>query len=259
MKSERKLPIFRICLSGLSARGSCWLLLGGGVIVAWLVPMQTPWEENLAVLQPARAQAAWVYAWIAMFTWLPYQGAALGHRLRIEGLLEHMRAGGQSAASLCLQITAAVAVWMVGLGLLATVVVVGFCSPSQPQEAILWLQVVLQYFTLYTLSAIPLLLLAVALGSRTSEVLAFLVPVGLLFGGVFGGRWLTPIFADSESPAFKVLWLILPHYHLADLTPRLVFKMGPLPTTPFLQIIACLGLGGLAFSIIGICLFRTRS
>jgi len=174
-------------------------------------------------------------------------------------MLEHLRAGGQSAMGLCLQITGAVTVWMLAIGLLASVVAVGFCLPSHSPEAALWIQVVLQYLTLYCLTGAPLLLLGVALGTRSSEVLAFLVPVGLLFCGIFGGRWLAPILADSESPLFKLLWLVLPHYHLADLTPRLVFKMGPLPAAAFVQTVACLGLGGLALSIFGLCIFRTRS
>jgi hypothetical protein len=147
----------------------------------------------------------------------------------------------------------------VAVGLLAVVVTLGFCLPSNAPEAALWTQLTLQYFILYCLSGLPLLLLAVAMGSRTVEVLAFLAPVGLLFTGIFGGRWLAPVLADSESPIFKMLWLVLPHYHLADLTPRLVFKMGPLPASVFFQTSVCLGLGGLALSAFGICIFRTRS
>ena len=215
MKSECTWPLFRIGLSGICSRGTCWLLLAGGVVFAWLAPLVTPWEENPVILQPARAQAAWIYAWIALFTWLPYQATALGHRLRAEGLLEHMRAGGRPVWSLCLQISGAVLVWMIALGLLASVVAVGFCLPAHPQEAELWIKVVLQYFALYSVSAAPLLILAVALGTRTSEVLAFLVPVGLLFTGLIGVWVMVRLcrgLIDAWIPAYAgmTLRLVIP-------------------------------------------------
>lgn len=259
MKSERVWPLFRISLAGMFSRGSCWLMLAGGIVFAWLGPLVTPWEENPVILQPARTQAAWIYAWLVLFTWLPFQAAALGHRLRDEGMLEHLRAGGQSVWSLFIQLSSAVMVWMVATGLLALIVTAVFCRPLQPAEAALWVNLSLQYFALYCLSAAPLILLGIALGTCVSEVVAFLIPSGLLFAGLFGGAFLGPILADSQSPLFKALWVVLPHYHLADLTPRLVFKMGPLLSTDFLQSAACLGLQGAALAILGLCIFRTRS
>jgi hypothetical protein len=56
-----------------------------------------------------------------------------------------------------------------------------------------------------------------------------------------------------------VAWLALPHYHLADLTPRLVFKMGPLTQGDFLGSVTCLALQGVAITLTGLCMFRTRS
>ncbi|RYD38263.1 MAG: hypothetical protein EOP86_01375 [Verrucomicrobiaceae bacterium] len=259
MKSERLWPLLRISLAGMNSRGSCWLLLGGAIIFAWLAPLVTPWEENPVILQPARAQAAWMYAWIALLTWLPFQAAALAKRFRSEGMLEHLRAGGYPAGSLFLQLAGAVMVWMLAIGLLAVIVTVGFCRPGQPDEAALWAGLTLQYFALYSLSAAPLLLLGIALGTRVSEVVAFMVPVCVLFAGLFGGSVLAPVLADSQSPVLKAVWVALPHYHLADLTPRLVFKMGPLPAGDFLQTACCLGLQGLALALLGLCVFRTRS
>ena len=91
MTSDRTWPLFRLGTSGLLVRGSCWLLLLLGVLFVWLAPLLTPWEEKPVILQPARAQAAWSFAWLALFTWLPFQAAALGNRVRKQGLLEHLR------------------------------------------------------------------------------------------------------------------------------------------------------------------------
>ncbi|HSJ04072.1 MAG: hypothetical protein ACAI34_02190 [Verrucomicrobium sp.] len=259
MRSERTWPLFHVCTASFAVRGSCWLLLGGALLFAWLAPLITPWEEKPVILQPARAQAAWLYAWLALFTWLPFQGAALGSRLRKEGILEHMRAGGSRPWDLFLQINASVLAWAAGLAVIAAGICVLFCSPSNPAEAGRWFGLVVQYAMLYGIVAMPLLMLAVALGTRTSEVIAFLVPVGLLVLGLFGSGWLEPMFTQGGSPFLKSLWLLIPHYHLADLTPRLVFKMGPLPISSFLQTATCLGFEGLAFFLFGLCAFRTRS
>ncbi len=255
----KRFPLFRLGLAGLMSRGSGWLLLGGAVVFAWLLPLVAPWEENPQILQPARAQALWAYAWLAALSWLPFQAAALGHRLRSEGMLEHAHASGTGRVSLGLQLGGAVWVWLLVLTLIAAVLTCTWCLPGRASEAGLWLQLVGQYTALYLLCAAPLVLLAVALGTRTAEVIAFLVPTGLLVTGLFGAAWLAPLLGGSSSELLQALWLAVPHYHLADLTPRLVFKMGPLPASDFLASAAVLALQGLALSLTGLCLFRTRS
>ncbi len=259
MSSQRAFPLFRLSLAGLMGRGSCWLLLLGAGLFIWIAPLLTPWEENPQILQPARAQAAWVYAWIALFTWLPFQASALGHRMRREGMLEHLHAAGTGRISQCLQLSAAILVWMLAVVLIAVIFCLTWTLPKRPDEAQMWTTLVFQYAFIYSLCASPLLVLAVALGSRTAEVIAFMVPTGLLFVGLFGAAWLAPVLGGAESSVLQSLWLALPHYHLADLTPRLVFKMGPLSTADFLGVISTLGLQGAALTLLGLCLFRTRS
>lgn len=257
--SFHRFPLFRLSLTGLATRGSCWLLLAGAVVFTWLLPLITPWEENPVLLQPARAQAAWIYAWLVLLTWLPFQAAALGQRLRREGWLEHFRAAGTGPCGLWLQASAAVALWLAAV----VVVVCGLClllaMPARPEEARLWVGLVAQYGALYLVCGLPLVLLALALGTLTVEVVAFLVPAGLLFTGLAGALWLAPLLGGAQSGVLQGLWLALPHYHLADLTPRLVFKMGPLPWADFQGVALALSLQGLALCLPGLCLFRTRS
>lgn len=259
MSSLRTWPLFRLSLAALMGRGSCWLLLLGAVLFVWIAPLLTPWEENPQILQPARAQAAWIYAWLALFTWLPFQASSLGHRLRTEGMLEHLRAGGTRRLSQCLQLSASIWVWMLAVVAIAALVCLTVTMPKRAEEAEMWTLLVAQYSVLFSLCAGPLLLLAVALGTRTAEVIAFMVPTALLLMGLFGAAWLAPILGGSASDFLKSIWLALPHYHLADLTPRLVFKMGPLPGADFAASALTLGLQGLALTVLGICLFRTRS
>jgi hypothetical protein len=259
MTSDRTWPLFRLSTTGILVRGSCWLLLLLGILFAWLAPLVTPWEEKPVILQPARAQAAWSFAWLALFTWLPFQAAALGNRIRKQGMLEHLQAAGQNRFNLCLQLNASIFVWLVAVAVLAMIVCLGFCMPNSEAAAREWVTLVLQYTALYVLAAIPLIVLGVTLGTRTHEIIAFMVPVALLFLGLFGGIWLAPFFAQSDSFLGKLFWVLMPHYHLADLTPRLVFKMGPLPTADFLRTAGVLALEGAAFTLLGLCTFRTRS
>ncbi len=259
MTPERAFPLFRICLTGQIVRGSCWLLLAGAFAFAWAMPLLTPWDENPQILQPARAQAAWTYAWLALFTWLPYQTATLGRRLRVDGLLEFHRARGRHPHSLWLQAAAAPILWLVVIALAASVVCVTLCLPKNPAEAQLWYYLVAQYAVLYVTVGTPLILLGLALGTCAGDVIAFCVPIFLLFLGLMAASWLEPMLAGSSALLHRWLWLALPHYHLADLTPRLVFKMGHLPVADFGGSLVCLVLQGAVLSLLGLCVFRTRS
>lgn len=235
------------------------MVLLGLFVFVWGAPLLTPWDEKPQILQPARAQAAWIYVWMVLFTWIPFQAAALGRRLRAEGLLEFLRARGEGAFSVYLQMGAAVAVWLVALVLLACGVNVMWCSPKDPMEAQLWLGLVAQYGALFLVVGIPLCLLGVALGTKAGEVVAFLAPVSLLFCGLIAASWLVPLLAGSDLTLFRSAWVLLPHYHLADLTPRLIFKMGPLGWAQFRDTLVCLTLQGVSLTLLGRCLLRTRS
>ncbi len=94
---------------------------------------------------------------------------------------------------------------------------------------------------------------------QIGEVIAFLVPAFLLFTGLVAASWMEPMLTGSSSAVHRLAWLALPHYHLADLTPRLVFKMGPLTQGDFLGSVTCLALQGVAITLTGLCMFRTRS
>ena len=116
-----------------------------------------------------------------------------------------------------------------------------------------------QYGALMVVSGVPLCLFGVALGTRVGEVVAYLIPVFLLFVGLIAASWVAPLLAGSERTLFRSAWLILPHYHLADLTARLVFKMGALELRAFRDSLAYLSLQGISLTLIGRCLLRTRS
>ena len=258
MKPMRTAPLLRSSLAGIARRGSCWLLLAGGLVFPWLAPLVTPWNEQPVILQPARAQAAWVYAWLALFSWIPFQAAVLGKRLRADGQLEFFQSLGTRAVALWWQAGAAVAVWAVLLALVAALVCVGPCLPRAAADVWPWIALVLQYVTLFAAAAIPLVMLTLAAGTRFGEVAGFTGAAGWLFLGLIAAPLSEPVFAGSDSPWMRGVWLAYPHTHLADLTPRLVFKMGPLAPASFGGSLLVLLLQGSAMLLLGKCLFRTR-
>jgi hypothetical protein len=64
------------------------------------------------------------------------------------------------------------------------------------------------------------------------------VPTGLCLYGLYGVGYLgMTIKMRDNTPALEWLYALSPQYHLADLTPRLIFKMGHLPSAEFITFI----------------------
>jgi hypothetical protein len=62
----------------------------------------------------------------------------------------------------------------------------------------------------------------------------------------------------NSNPVLEWLYVVSPQYHLADLTPRLIFKMGDMPSGDFISV--TLYFVGLALLLGGAsaALFRTE-
>ena len=96
----------------------------------------------------------------------------------------------------------------------------------------------------------PLLVLAIALGTRISGAAAYAVTISLALYGMFGIGQLEVFIADNNNPVLNLLYVVSPHYHLSDLTSRLVFKLGAMPANELTQI--AFYLGGVALLTLGI-------
>ncbi len=252
--------LFRYAWRGLWQRRACLLYVLFLPVVAWLLPRLTPWEENPPVLAPARVQAVCFYLWGGLLAFFPFQAAVLGRRLHTEGLLEHWRAGGRKPWRLALELAAAVWLWVVAATSAGMLICALFCAPAQPVEAGLWRLLVIQQGGLLLLVSGPLILLAGAVGAAVSELAGTLVAASLVALGLFGIDWLQPLLAPgARGGPLSWLWVALPHYDLADLTSRFLFKLGPLPGAVFAGSAVALGLQGLALVLVSLCLFRAKS
>ena len=98
----------------------------------------------------------------------------------------------------------------------------------------MWVATNLQFAALFLMAVAPLALLCVALGSRFGSMVGYAVPVTFCLYGLWGVNKLgMMIRLPGENAFLEWLYAVSPHYYLADLTPRLVFKLGSLPAETF--------------------------
>ena len=76
------------------------------------------------------------------------------------------------------------------------------------------------------------------MGSRFGATIGYLLPLSLSLYGIYGVGYLGMMTSVEGNVLIEWLYVISPHYHLADLTPRLVFKHGSMLTSEFLQLVA---------------------
>jgi len=231
------MDIFRLFLATI-IQHKVWvvwiLLLGVGALV---FPTMTPWEQEPSLIEPARAHTVWVLFWLISLTWVLYQAAAIGTRLRRDGLGDYFASQGSSQLSQMLQGWSAVMVFVIGFTLIAGAITIFGASPAAEDQATAWSQLTLQYMLLAGISIGSLVFLALSLGTRVGATVAYLVTLGLGLHGLYGVGYLRMFSRENGSPIGDTLWTVSPHFHLADLTHRLVFKSGQLSSSTFSDIL----------------------
>lgn len=223
-----------------------------------MFPWLTPWEEKPSLVEPARAQTAWIIAWLFALSWGISQAASFGDQWSSKGVLEYLSCLGKSRLGRLLQLWGSLLAACSACVALAVLISVTTALPHARAEAGMWVATNLQYAWLFMLVMGPLLLLATALGTRLSATAAYCLVAGMAFYGLVAIGYLDLFVAKGGNPLIQFVYLISPHYHLADLSERLVFKMGALEFVPFLQITTyLLGIGCLVAGA-GCLLYRER-
>jgi hypothetical protein len=211
-----------------------WLTLMA--VLPVVLPYMTPWEQDMTILEPAHAQAAWVTLWVAALSWGLFQGAGFGESLARRGLGEYFSSQGVGKMSQLAQTWISCLVSVLPLVAAAMVICLVWAMPGDKIEATAWVYTVLQSGFLFTLVFSSLLVLAIGLGTRIGLAGGYLVTIGLALYGLYGVGYMDLFFQVREDVFLETLWTFSPHYHLSDLTERLVFKSGNLPMASFLQI-----------------------
>jgi len=220
------------------------------IALPFVLPIMTPWETKPSLLEPARSQAAWGLLWVAALGWLLFQGATIGDRWASNGILEYFKTLGVSRFRQIAEIWASVFTIFIGFALITFVISTFTAMPGDPVEARHWMHTNLQYLGLFLIVTAPLLVFAIALGTRINGAAAYAVSVGFALYGLFGIGYLEVFLADNTNLLLNLVYILSPHYHLADLTSRLVFKLGAIPAAEVAQIAAYLG--GIGIFLIGL-------
>lgn len=231
--------LFKITLKTLLVRKAWVVALFCVGALPFLLPMLVPSEFALGLIEPARAQAAWVLLWVVTAFWLFGQAARQGDQNVKSGLGTYFHSMGQGSVRQLCEVWLAHAAVLVPLVLVAILVCCIGAVPTQNVGS--WILTNLQYGVLFLLVTLPLLMLATALGSRFGTLIGYLVTVGLTLYGLYGVGYLEVATKVESNGFIRLLYSISPQYHLADLTEQLVFQMGYLNSSLFLSILAYLG------------------
>lgn len=205
--------------------------------VPLILPYLTPYENNPSLLEPARAQAAWVCLWAVSIAWLFYQAARFGDDTARSGLGSYFLSSGISGLSQLIQIWLACLTFLLPLIAIALGICLIGAMPGDSGEAKMWVATNLQYAALFLLVVTPLIMLAISAGSRFGSTIGYLIPLCLSIYGIYGVGYLAMMTNVQSNLVLDLIYIMSPHYHLADLTPRLVFKHGSMLSAEFLQLV----------------------
>lgn len=250
--------LFRLTLTTILLR-KAWVICAFAVLVIpFALPLISSATEKPILVQPARIQAAWSCLWIATMLWAFYTAAKQGETNAASGTGEYFLTTGISPSRQLFEIWLAVFTFIAPLAVATAAITQFAATPSAPAEREMWWVLNLQYLVLFLIVVAPLLALAIALASRFGGITGYLVTLGLTLYGLYGVGYLDNLLKLEANPILQGIWLYSPHYSFADLTQRLYFKSGALPTAAFGKMVAYfIGLLALYAGISRLC-FRTK-
>lgn len=251
--------LYCLTLATIFQRKAWAICLFAALTLPFALPAISSASEKPILVQPARIQAAWATLWTCSLLWGLFTAAREGENNAKSGIGEYFHTTGVSPTRQLFEIWLALFSFIAPLALATTLLCQFAATPANPMERSLWWILNFQYFLLFLVVIGPLLLLAAALASRFGGITGFSVSLLLALYGLYGVGYLDNMLQLEENPLLNGLWLFSPHYRFADLTQRLLFKSGPLPTDAFWTMI--LYFCGIATLYAGISrlLFRTRS
>jgi len=251
------MDLFRLTLTTLVARKSWVLVMVLAVLLPVVLPYFTPWEATTKLLQPARAQTAWSYTWVVGVLWTLSQAARFGDHNSRTGIGAYFRSQGCGPIRQIFGMWAAIMLFLLPVVVVAVVMCLAFAMPADAVEAAMWWATNLQFAVLFLLTIGPLALLGVGLASRFGALIGYILPTALCLYGLYGVGYLGMTIKMRDNPVLEWVYALSPQYHLADLTPRLIFKMGHLPAADFVMYVGYFGAVTLVLGASATLLFRT--
>lgn len=225
--------LFRLTFATIFQR-KAWAICAFAVIaLPFALPMISSATEKPILVQPARILAAWGTLWTCTLLWGLFTAAKEGETNAKSGVGEYFQTTGISATRQLFEIWLAVVCFIAPLAIFTGLVSHFGAAPADPVERSMWWVLNLQYTTLFILVMAPLLALATAIASRFGGITGFTVTLFIAIYGLYGVGYIEHMLKLEENPILRSLWVYSPHYSFADLTQRLLFKRGSLPTEAF--------------------------
>lgn len=225
--------LFRLTFATIFQRKAWVICVFAVLVLPFALPLISSATEKPLLVQPARILAAWGTLWVCALFWGLFTAAREGESNAKSGIGEYFQTTGVSATRQLFQIWLAVFAFVAPLAILTALVCQFGASPSDPVEHSMWWTLNIQYAALFLLVIGPLLAFAIAIASRFGGITGFTVTLLITLYGLYGVGYLDSMLKVEQNPFLRSVWLFSPHYHFADLTQRLYFKAGALPTGAF--------------------------
>lgn len=251
--------LYRLTTATLFRRKS-WVICALAVgVLPFLLQQISSGTENPALLKPAIAQATWAMALLSAIFWGFFTAAKQGESNARSGLGEYFLTTGVSATRQLAEIWLSILTFLAPLPILASVVCIFAASPSSADEKGMWVATNLQYGILFLLVMTPLVALATAVASRFGSITGFLASGSLAIYGLYGVGYLKLLSNLESNALLKWVWAGSPHYHFADPTERLRYKLGAIAWDKFPLLLAYFGGILLVYFAISRLVFRVRA
>ena len=252
------MQLYKLTLATIIQRKIWVIALLCVVLLPIVLPYLTPYESNPTLIEPARAQAVWVTVWIVAIAWIFFQAARFGDETASSGIGSYFLSKGVSRISQMTQLWLACMSFFLPLILLTLIICFVGAMPGDDEQASIWVATNFQYAALFLLAIAPLTLFAVSLGSRFGGTIGYIIPVFLVLYGLYGVGYLEMMIDIKDNVLADWVYILSPHYHLADLLPRLLFRQGAMVGVEFLNIVGYFL--GLAFilAFVSVVCFRAK-
>ena len=232
------MQLYRLTLATMLQRKVWIIAFLCALIMPIVLPYLTPHESNPTLVAPARAQAAWICLWVVSIAWVFFQAARFGDDTARSGLGAYFLSTGVSRVSQMMQIWLACLTFLLPLVCITIAVCLVGAMPGDSAQAKMWIATNMQYAALFLLVIMPLMMVATSVGSRFGSTIGYLIPLCMSVYGMYGVGYLSMMTTVQDNVFLDWLYVVSPHYHLADLTPRLVFRHGSMVGSEFLQLVA---------------------
>ncbi len=225
--------LYRLTTATIFQR-KAWVICALAVIgMPFALPLLSSATENPVLVQPARILAGWNTLWVCTLFWGLLTAAREGESNAKSGIGEYFATTGVSPTRQLLEIWLAVFTFIAPLAVITALICQFAATPGDPLERAMWWTLNSQYTALFLLVTAPLLALATALASRFGGITGFTVTLLIALYGLYGVGYLDSMLKIEENPVIQSLLLCSPQYRFADLTQRLYYKDGALPSGAF--------------------------